>query len=291
MKNKLIFGAITLAFIGFSCSNQEEQRQREQQIRDSFNTLLSMQTQQSQTLEAQMKDIDENLMKITSNYAELREIAQSEAEFSDDMAKHIKIQIEAIADVLAKDKNRIAALQSQIAKTKSNDKDMQDLLARLSELNIKLAQKSIEITQLSADLESKNVQLDNLADKLKQINQETQTNDVDIAKLEDERYTGYFIVGTKAELKSYGLIDTKGGFIGIGKTTTLATNGDVSMMKKIDVRRITEIPLTGQRIEILTSHPKTSYALQGSPTNPASIVITSTDEFWQASKCLVILVK
>jgi hypothetical protein len=51
-----------------------------------------------------------------------------------------------------------------------------------------------------------------------------------------------------------------------------------------------EIPLTGKKIKIVTTHPDTSYSLEGDPDRPTSIRITNPDLFWKASKCLVIMV-
>ena len=69
-----------------------------------------------------------------------------------------------------------------------------------------------------------------------------------------------------------------------------ADNTDFASLTKIDTRNTQEIPLTGKRIKIVTTHPDTSYSLEGDPKRPTSIRITNPDLFWKASKCLVIMV-
>ena len=86
------------------------------------------------------------------------------------------------------------------------------------------------------------------------------------------------------------LVDKRGGFIGLGKAIVPADNTDFASLTKIDTRNTQEIPLTGKRIKIVTTHPDTSYSLEGDPKRPTSIRITNPDLFWKASKCLVIMV-
>ena len=86
------------------------------------------------------------------------------------------------------------------------------------------------------------------------------------------------------------LVDKRGGFIGLGKAIVPADNTDFAALTKIDTRNTQEIPLTGKRIKIVTTHPDTSYSLEGDPARPTSIRITNPDLFWKASKCLVIMV-
>jgi len=291
MKRILVISAVMIGLLSFSCTNKEEQRLKEQHLKDSFNTLLNEKINENQSLEAQMKNIDDNLMRITSKYTELRQIVSSDAVINESLADHISTQINAIADLLQKDRNRIAYIQSQLEKQKQDSINTKELQKRINELNARIRDGENQITSLTEDLKNKNVELTNLNSQVTKLQEENKKAKADLSKLEDERYSAYFVVGTKKELKALGLIDSKGGFIGIGKTTTLATNGDISTMKKIDIRNISEIPLTGQRVEILTSHPAISYSLQGPQNRPSSLLITNSEEFWQASRCLVILVK
>ena len=159
---KRVILALALVALFVSCSNKEEQRLREQHLKDSFNTLLSAATDQKETLEAQMKDIDDNLMKITSQYAALRSIATKDGEISDNVAEHIKIQINAITDLLAKDKSRIASIQAQLSKQKNDSKKAEELQAKVNKSNNKTRESEKQIATLANDLKYKNIQLNKL---------------------------------------------------------------------------------------------------------------------------------
>jgi hypothetical protein len=62
-------------------------------------------------------------------------------------------------------------------------------------------------------------------------------------------------------------------------------------MTKIDIRNVSEIPLTGKKIKIISSHPTTSYELEGNQKTPASLRITNSELFWRTSRCLIIMTK
>lgn len=291
MKRNIILTICILTLIGTSCTSKKETELREQHLKDSFNTLLTAKTQEAETMAAQLNDIDNNLMQITSQYAELRQITNQDGNIAEDKVKHIGIQINAMAELLQKEKQRLSSMRAQIAKQKKNDANTTELEKKITELNAKITTEENQITSLTQELKDKNIKIDNLSNQVTKLQEESKKNKAEISKLEDERYTAYFYVGTKKELKAAGLINEKGGFIGIGKTITMAKNSNVSAMQKIDIRNVNEIPLTGAKIEILTPHPLSSYALQGSSTKPSSLLITSVSDFWQVSRCLVIMVK
>lgn len=291
MKRNIILTICILTLIGTSCTSKKETELREQHLKDSFNTLLTAKTQEAETMAAQLNDIDNNLMQITSQYAELRQITNQDGNIAEDKVKHIGIQINAMAELLQKEKQRLSSMRAQIAKQKKNDANTTELEKKITELNAKITTEENQIASLTQELKDKNIKIDNLSNQVTKLQEESKKNKAEISKLEDERYTAYFYVGTKKELKAAGLINEKGGFIGIGKTITMAKNSNVSAMQKIDIRNVNEIPLTGAKIEILTPHPLSSYALQGSSTKPSSLLITSVSDFWQVSRCLVIMVK
>lgn len=263
---------------------------KEQMLRDSFNNVIKEQGTQVETLLAQITEIDENLNVISSKYEDLQAFANA-SEVDKNKAQSIGEKINAIAELLAKDKERISALEANLASQKNSFAANKKLQEKINEMNQRVAEQENQLAALTQQLQDKNVQLDNLNAQVTKLQQDNKKTKSAMSALEDERYSAYFIVGTKKELKKAGVIDSKGGFIGIGKTLVLASNGNIQNMQKIDMRNINEIPLTGQKVKLITPHPTTSYTLTGNPSKPASIVIESIDEFWKNSRCLVIMVK
>ena len=92
---------------------------KEQMLRDSFNNVIKEQGTQVETLLAQITEIDENLNVISSKYEDLQAFANA-TEVDKSKAQSIGEKINAIAELLAKDKERIAALEANLASQKNS---------------------------------------------------------------------------------------------------------------------------------------------------------------------------
>lgn len=290
MKRKIILSALAVLCLT-ACTSKKEQQMKEQMLRDSFQSVIRDQGNQVETLLAQITEIDDNLNTIASKYDELQTLAIQDGDINQSKAQSIGAKINAIAELLAKDKEKIASLEANLSSQKNSFAANNRLKTKLEEMNKRVEEQENQIASLTQQLQEKNVALDGLNAEVKKLQAENKKNKSVMAELEDERYTAYFIVGTKKELKKAGVIDSKGGFIGIGKTLVLANNGAIDNMQKIDMRNISEIPLTGKKVQIITPHAKSSYSLTGDESKPASIVIESIEEFWRSSRCLVIMIK
>jgi hypothetical protein len=120
--------------------------------------------------------------------------------------------------------------------------------------------------------------------------------------LRDSLSTGYYVIGTRTELKKKGILTEQGGgrvlFIlwRTGKTLQPARNLDPSLFTAIDTRKVTSIPLPSSRAEyriaslqdldfIAEQHDHNKYS------GVSSLTITSPVDFWRTSKFLVIIVE
>ena len=274
-----------------SCNNKKEQELREQHLKDSFNNLITAQKNEIETMFAQMKDIDDNLNDIASQYIELQKLTNKAGDVDENTAKSIGMKINAMADLIAKDKQKLIALQNNLSKQKNSFAENARLQEQLMIINNRLRERETEIADLTSQLKDKNIKIDNLNSQVTKLEAEVKKNKSELSKMEDEQYTAYFIVGTKNELKKTGIIDSKGGFIGLGKTLTLASNSNVENMQKIDIRNVSEIPLVGKKSKLITPHPTGSYTFIGGESKASSIKIESASAFWKNSRLLVIMVK
>lgn len=286
MKRKLITaGFICLAAL--TACNKDLSKEREKQLQDSFAAVMSNKDAEMETLFQQLNEIDASLGEITKTYSDVAQAANTSGEVSKDAASSIRTKIATINDMLAKDKEKLAAVHSRVSKLQKQNKQLQTFVENLEQ---RIKEQESQIQTLTAELEKKNVKIDELTKNVENLENASKKKDKQIMQIEDEKYTAYFTIGTKKELRTKNVIDRKGGFIGFGKTNVLSNNADFAAFTKIDTRNTQEIPLTGKRIKLVTSHPTSSYSLEGDPSRPSSIRITNPDLFWKASKCLVIMV-
>jgi uncharacterized coiled-coil protein SlyX len=118
--------------------------------------------------------------------------------------------------------------------------------------------------------------------------------------LRDSLATGYYVIGTRDELKKKGILTEQGGgrvlFIlwRTGKTLQPARNLDPDLFTAIDTRQVTQIPLpmasaeyrvaSLQDLEYIAEERKDG-KYGGTPT----LTITSPVDFWRNSKFLIII--
>lgn len=118
--------------------------------------------------------------------------------------------------------------------------------------------------------------------------------------LRDSLSTGYYVIGTRDELKKKGILTEQGGgrvlFIlwRTGKTLQPARNLDPSLFTAIDTRQVTQIPLPVASADYrVASLQDLEYIAEERQHNKYSgtstLTITSPVDFWQTSKFLIII--
>jgi len=151
------------------------------------------------------------------------------------------------------------------------------------------------VTNLQAVIGSQKTTIDLLTE---QVNTLTTEN----VALRDSLSTGYYVIGTRAELKKKGILTEQGGgrvlFIlwRTGKTLQPARNLDPSLFTAIDTRRVTSIPLPSSRAQYrVASLQDLDYIAEQRDHNKyagvSSLTITSPADFWRSSKFLVIILE
>ena len=71
----------------------------------------------------------------------------------------------------------------------------------------------------------------------------------------------------------------------------MSTNFNNDYFTKIDIRSTREIKLFSKKADIKTPHPAGSYSLDRDDQDQLVLHITNPQQFWNASKYLVIVVK
>ena len=285
MKKALFIISLSAIFMA-SCQDGKMQ-EREKQLQDSFASVMSAKNAELDAFFQQLNEIETSLNEITSAYSDVVENVTANGETSKDAVAGIKAKVSTLGDILAADKAKLRSLNGQVSRLSKQNKELQNFVANLES---RIAEQEAQIQSLTKELEKKNATIKSLEKDVAGLKEADKKKNKQIAEIQDEQNTAYFAIGTKKELRTKNIVDRKGGFIGLGKSTVLANNSDFAAFTKIDTRNTQEIPLTGKRVKIVTPHAETSYSLEGDPKRPTSIRIINPDLFWKASKCLVIMV-
>jgi predicted nucleic acid-binding Zn-ribbon protein len=263
-----------------SCGSSEKEANPLADSLSAVNGELSGQlTEKEQALQEfvnSFNEIQENLNAIK----EKEKIVSANSQSGDVKSKEetIKEDIQAIYDLMSKNKNRINSLSKKLKNANSKIKGLEEMIASLQ---AQIDAKDGEISDLKSQLEAKNIELSNIVMTLENIEAESE------AKTE-KMNTVFYAFGTSKELKEKNVITKEGGFIGLGKSTKVKDDFNKDYFTKIDAAQVTSINIGAKKAKVITNHPSSSYKLVGDKT-VEKIEITNPDEFWSTSKYLVII--
>lgn len=285
---KLFLGCLCLVALA-SCNvkNSKEYKQLEAE-RDSLAQINTQSAAEMDEMMSIISDVENgfNQIKTAENYLSIQ--SKEKGEMTNDKRSEIKDNFEMVNDILKKNKTELAKLNQQVKNLKGNTSGLQ---ATIKRLNTELEERAKAITELQTALQKRDAQIAELETSVQALssdvdalsNQSAQQADK-IKEQEKELNTGYYMFGTKNELKEAKVVS--GGFLASSKVLNEGIKEEKFV--QIDIRDAKAIPVYAKKAKILTDHPKDSYSIEKDATGNAVIKITDYKKFWSISKFLVI---
>lgn len=287
---KLIIALLVLPLL-VAC-NQKELKQ----LREQNKQLTQMTKEKDSTITEfieSLNTIEENLAIIT----EKEKIISVDTKETPTKNKKEKItnDIMLINNLLEQNRKDIESLNKKLKNSWYKNSKLTKLTARLQK---EIEEKTLQITALNEELAKLNIEVKDLNGKVIELNNNVSALNADNlnkAKLIEEKTialnTAYYIAGSTTELSEKKVISREGGFLGIGRSSKLSKDFNASAFNKIDITKTTSIPVSGRSVSFVTSHPEGSYQIEKSDNKVEAIKILKPEEFWKASKFLVVRVK
>ncbi|MGE5801321.1 MAG: hypothetical protein ACM358_03615 [Gemmatimonadota bacterium] len=248
----------------------------------------------------------------------LAELEQVNAQ-KDSLMQEVAISSRLISDIngelaKARIRNNRLHVSSETPMTASTDTLMAKLryvVARVSEVEGALAASRERVKNLTSVSDSLRTAFDTTVSNLQAVIA-MQKNTIDYltdhvntlteenVALRDSLATGYYVIGTRDELKKKGILTEQGGgrvlFVlwRTGKTLQPARNLDPRDFQSIDTRQVTQIPLPSATAEYrVASLQDLDYVAEervdGKFRDTPTLTITSAADFWRNSKFLIII--
>jgi uncharacterized coiled-coil protein SlyX len=208
-----------------------------------------------------------------------------------------RLNVSSESPITAQNDTLMAKLRYVVARVQETEGALSQSRARIKSLtylsdSLRAAYDST-VGNLQAVIASQKTTIDLLTD---QVNTLTEEN----VALRDSLSTGYYVIGTRDELKKKGILTEQGGgrvlFIlwKTGKTLQPARNLDPSLFTAIDTRRVTQIPLPvasgAYRVASLQDLDYIAEERDGGKFHDTpTLTITSPVDFWRTSKFLIII--
>lgn len=219
----------------------------------------------SRDLPQALTRIDAHLKKNREQLSQLETLAASKSKES----QGLRVFVERL-------KKQNGSLESQLRTIK---RSVGALTKDVSRLKSEVGKLEVQVTEKEQEVKAKEDVILEQGEKLRES--------------ESERWAGFFVVGTRKDLRSQGLIKEAGGVLGLGRRPQLSENlsSFLGVFEHVDIREVEEIPLGKVRElgEVLPSRPSTSYAIE-QRADGWYLLIRDPSEFWRL-RYTVILVK
>jgi uncharacterized coiled-coil protein SlyX len=188
---------------------------------------------------------------------------------------------------------RIAMLKAGLERTKDR---IQELDSRLKKSGIRIAGMERMIVGLKKTVAEKEQQialLDGQVDAL-----ETQvaglSADVEVKTMEAETKqrelaTIYYAMGTKKELTNSGVVESKGGVLGMGKTLKPTGQVNETIFTALDTDHENVIRIPAENAKVLSAQPVTSYTLQPVSKELVELRILDPKEFRKVRHLVILM--
>jgi DNA repair exonuclease SbcCD ATPase subunit len=288
MKKIFVIAMLIPLFIG--CNKQKIQQLEARN--DSLMQQTNLKDESINEFLAAFNDIQENLDSIKSKEMIITEKTESKTELQKKAKDQINEDINSIYSLMLDTRNKLDDVKKKLGKSNFQVKELEKMVENFT---AQLEQKDGEIAVLRTQLEDMNIQITSLTKNvgdLEQMNVEKEAVIADQKQMIDQKTieanTAYYVIGTRKELKDNNIITSEGGFIGIGKNKKLKGDFSEQLFTKIDIRQVVQIPLSGKKSQIVTTHNSNSFKISGENGNRV-LEILNKDEFWKTSKYLVII--
>jgi len=284
---------LTAAVAATACTSDYKKKIAEmhgEAMQDSLNTVKREQTLDSLqfALTQTLNDIRGELNTVLRDEGVL---VQESGTFSEDSVtsrEDIRNRIADLSLILKNNRHKIDQLIGQLEKSNYRNSQLEKTLA---ETKAQLVDHEQQIEELLVTLEDERTRYANIDMGLKRMIAQNDSMGQRITSLDKQVHTAYYTMGSFKDLKDQGVLSREGGILTIGAAKVLDNNFSDQSFEKIDIREKTKIPVHADKAELVTEHPSDSYTFTMEGDEIAYLEINNPDEFWKASKYMVLQTK
>jgi predicted nucleic acid-binding Zn-ribbon protein len=206
----------------------------------------------AQTIDA-IAEIQDSLSSITLGDANVQmQTGDTEQQISAPSGQEALDRIAQVRESIARSKVRIRQLESSLKKSGIRVAGLEKMVANLKQ---SVAEKEQLVTELSTQVGTLQTQVAGLETTV----QESQST---IEQKRRELATVFVAVGTKQDLTESGVVEAKGGLLGMGKTLQPTGKFDEMSFRPLDTDQETVIPIPSAKAQVLSAQSPSSYELR-----------------------------
>ncbi len=188
--------------------------------------------------------------------------------------------------------SRIATLKGAIERTKER---ITDLDKRLKKSGVKIAGMEKMLAGLRKSVAEKEdriamltTQVDTLQTQVSGLNVAVEQKDQEITDRQHELATVFYAMGTKKELTRSGVVDSKGGVLGLGKTLKPSGQFNQALFTALDTDQELVIRIPSDKAQVLSAQPVSSYVLESVGKEMVELRIIDPKEFRKIKQVVIL---
>lgn len=283
---RLITALICILTLLTACQEKKTEpvKTNDASVRDSLQRVIDQKNGEINDMMSTLNQIMEGFRLINQAEGKMEVLKNGEA--TTDNTEEIRSTIHEITDAMQRNRELINKLRQQVRESSVRGDQIKEALNNMMQ---QLSEKDEQLKALQTDLDQKNIHITELDNTITALNsdvsslkQESESKTQTISSQDKQLNTAWYVFGTKKELQNQNIFT---------KNKVLSGNFNKNYFTKIDIRVDTEIKLYSKSAKVLTLHPASSYTLTQDANDQYILRITNPQNFWSASKYLVILVK
>ena len=295
-KNFVIFslvGFIILALVagGVYFNDFQKEQKARFKIEENRGNSLAIKLHQRDSLVNDyvitLNEIEKDLLYIKEQ-ENLLDVQSNDPELAKNKKAKIISDIQLVYSLVEQNKKKIADLSKKL---KSSGVEIAALNEKVKYLTSTITERDNNIVALNQQMEQKDIEISGLNDQVGTLETVVINQKDLIDEQEISLNTAFIAAGNYKELKEKGILTKEGGFLGMGKSKSLANAVSEELFTKIDVTETKSYPVFSERVELITEHPDGSYEWVEENNQIAYMVISDPKEFWRISKYAVLETK
>ena len=280
--NAISIVALSLVLALSSCADTEKAEiKRLAEVNKSLEAELESRSQSVESLLQGLEIVQEDMRDISIREGLLEGKTVSAAELARSPQEQIMEDIGLVDGLIQKSRDRIEALEMKV---KRSDGKLYEFERVVANLKLDLLDKENDLVIFKENLVAME---ENYATLL----EDYQAQSI-LAGMQDiALHRAYFAYGSKEELIEGEVVQKTGGVLGVGKTWELKDDFNKEYFTEVDIRSVDRIPLSSEKVELLSQHPVDTYELVLENKLVKELRITDADRFWSGSRYLAMMVE
>lgn len=249
-------------------ANQEQMRQRYENavteivsIQDSLNAIV----------------IGEDKVSTERNDVEVNEPGT--------LHDNVQARLAELKVAIERTKDRIEQLDHRLKRSGVKIAGMERMIAGLRQ---SVTEKEVRIAELNGQVDTLQTRVVGLTTDVETKQQELSAKQEELMARQQELATVFYTMGTKKELSKSGVVQSKGGVLGLGKSLKLSGQFDESRFTALNTDQENVIRIPYEKAVVLSAQPVTSYSIQPVSKEMVELHILNATEFRKVKHLVIV---